>query len=185
VKLDYTNKLNWIELAILVSIASANTSCTSYDALLDPSAGLWHIFNRRISRTFNQISTTKLKSQFIHEKVRTFSEFQSIRSTLNETNDQRTFQLRCVYLQREKKKIAPPVWERTPAYILSVFLSKTYLLFQTRRKWTCDYKKFPWISQNFSDLIFFMTFPGLEINILKFYDFPRFSMSVRTLWVWF
>jgi len=28
---------------------------------------------------------------------------------------------------------------------------------------------------------FFMTFPGLEMTILKFHDFSRFSMTVRTL----
>jgi len=29
-----------------------------------------------------------------------------------------------------------------------------------------------------------MTFPGLEMAILKFHDFSRFSMTVRTLWFW-
>jgi len=27
-----------------------------------------------------------------------------------------------------------------------------------------------------------MTFPGLEMTILKFHDFSRFSITVRTLW---
>jgi len=28
-----------------------------------------------------------------------------------------------------------------------------------------------------------MTFPGLEMTILKFHDFSRFSMTVRTLYM--
>jgi len=30
--------------------------------------------------------------------------------------------------------------------------------------------------------VFSMTFPGLEMTILKFHDFSSFSMTVRTLW---
>jgi len=33
-------------------------------------------------------------------------------------------------------------------------------------------------------VIFSMTFSGLEIIILKFHDFSRFSMSVRTLYIY-
>jgi len=36
-------------------------------------------------------------------------------------------------------------------------------------------------SQTFMISVFSMTFPGLEITILKFHDFSRFSMTVRTL----
>jgi len=61
-------------------------------------------------------------------------------------------------------------------------LKKTYQLFQTRRKWTCDYNN---ISMTFPKLLWFeffsMTFPGLGMTILKFHDFSRFSMTVRTL----
>jgi len=36
-------------------------------------------------------------------------------------------------------------------------------------------------SKTFRTYVFSMTFPGLEMTILKFHDFPRFSMTVRTL----
>jgi len=36
-------------------------------------------------------------------------------------------------------------------------------------------------SKTFMIYVFSMTFPGLEITILKFHDFSRFSMTVRTL----
>jgi len=44
---------------------------------------------------------------------------------------------------------------------LASFFKKTYKLFQTRHKWTCD-NKFPWVFQNFDDLSFFRDFsrPG-------------------------
>jgi len=72
-------------------------------------------------------------------------------------------------------------WERTPAYILSVFLQKTYELFQTRRKWTCDYNKCPWLFQNFYDLSFSHDFSRPGNDHFKFPCFSRFSMTVRTL----
>jgi len=139
---------------------------------------LTHV-DRWISRTLNQISMTKLNSRCTHEHFWKCS-IQTMRITKHTIHlkwnkwhypdrflscccyGQRTFQLRCVHLQREKIIIAPIVWERTPAYILSVFLSKTYELFQTRGKWTCDDNKFPWLFQNFYDLSFFHDFsrPG-------------------------
>jgi len=35
--------------------------------------------------------------------------------------------------------------------------------------------------KTFMILVFSMTFPGLEMTILNFHDFSRFSMTVRTL----
>jgi len=58
------------------------------------------------------------------------------------------------------------------------FFKITYYLLQTRRKWTCDYND---ISMTFPKLWWFKFFPGLEMTILKFHDFSRFSMTVRTL----
>jgi len=37
------------------------------------------------------------------------------------------------------------------------------------------------LSQTFMIEVFPMTFPGLEMTILKCHDFSRFSMTVRTL----
>jgi len=56
--------------------------------------------------------------------------------------------------RREKKENCTK--EPVPAYILSVFLLKTYELFQTQRKWTCGYNE---ISMIFPKLLWFFFFP--------------------------
>jgi len=89
-----------------------------------------------------------------------------------------SFQLRCVHLQRGK---CVSMKERMPTYILSIFLLKAYLLFITQLKWIYEYNTFPGLFQNYGDIFFSRTFPDLEITILTFQDFSRFSMTVWTL----
>jgi len=77
-----------------------------------------------------------------------------------------------------------PVWELMPTYILSIFLLKTYTLFQTQHKWTCEYNTFPWLFKNFWDIHFFsghFSRPGNNLFFKKYLDFSRFSMTVQTL----
>jgi len=91
---------------------------------------------------------------------------------------QRTFQLRCVHLQRGKKR-KKVRRQYAGLYFESFFLKHIHYFKLGVNEHV--------IRTNFHDFnktsvieVFSMTFPGLEITILKFHDFFRFSMTVRT-----
>lgn len=69
-----------------------------------------------------------------------------------------------------------------PVFILSVFPLKAMILkLSVNNLEHMNTPNFHDFSKTFGILFFSSTFPGLEITILKFDDFSRFFMTVRTL----
>jgi len=107
----------------------------------------WPMDFQDFSMTLNQMSMTKLKSQYKHEKFRTF----------------------CVL-----RAYAGLYFER-------LSLKKHINYFKLGLIEHVIVTNFHDFSKTFMIQVFSMTFPGLEMTILKFHDFSRFSMTVRTL----